>query len=75
MTKDFVELGKHLEDNIPKLVEEIKKVEVTDPMYTQLLEAFNATMTIHGSIQELLIDLIKAKIEKKDEVEEDGINN
>jgi hypothetical protein len=75
MTKEFVELGKHLEDNIPKIVEEIKKVEVTDPMYTQLLEAFNATMTIHGSIQELLLDLIKAKTEKKDEVKEDGINN
>lgn len=75
MTKEFVELGKHLEDNIPKIVEEIKKVEVTDPMYTQLLEAFNATMAIHGSIQELLMDLIKAQIEKKDEVKEDGINN
>jgi ferritin len=75
MTKEFVELGKHLEDNIPKIVEEIKKVEVTDPMYTQLLEAFNATMTIHGSIQELLMDLIKAQTEKKDEVKEDGINN
>jgi hypothetical protein len=75
MTKEFVELGKHLEDNIPKLVEEIKKVEVTDPMYTQLLEAFNATMAIHGSIQELLMDLIKSKTEKKDEVKEDGINN
>ena len=75
MTKEFVELGKHLEDNIPKLVEEIKKVEVTDPMYTQLLEAFNATMSIHVSIQELLFDLIKSKTEKKDEVKEDGINN
>lgn len=74
MTKEFVELGKHLEDNIPKLVEEIKKVEVTDPMYTQLLEAFNATMSIHGSIQELVTALVQA-MNKKDEVKEDGINN
>lgn len=75
MGKELLELGKHLEDNIPKLVEEIKKVEVTDPMYTQLLEAFNATMNIHGGVQELVIALLKANQEKKDEVKEDGINN
>jgi len=75
MTKSFIELGKHLEDNIPKLVEEIKKVEVTDTRYTQLLEAFNATMAIHGSLQEIITALVEAVNNKKSEVKEDGINN
>ena len=75
MTKSFIELGKHLEDNIPKLVEEIKKVEVTDQMYIQLLEAFNATMNVHEGVQGIITALVEAVNNKKSEVKEDGINN
>jgi hypothetical protein len=32
-------------------------------------------MNMHGGVQELVIALLKANQEKKDEVKEDGINN
>lgn len=74
MVKDLKELADKLDTNVKPLVEAIKNEDPTTPRYKELLENFNATLTVSSNITRMLIG-IAAQAKKEKEEKADESNN
>lgn len=74
MIKDLKELGETLDANVKPLVDAIKAEDPTGARYKELLENFNATLTVSSNITRMLM-AAAAQAKKESEDKKDESNN